>query len=119
MRDAEIRRLKLASGGQTGVDRAALAVAFALGPAGRPAVPGGGAGSGDRAGGVPGLAGRASDRRLECRWSPREPTPRRVRSGGARSGSVAAGRVPARGHPLYTPRALPESVLPHPFTVGE
>lgn len=37
----------------------------------------------------------------------------------ARFGSVAAGRVPARGRPLYTPRALPESVLPHPFTVGE
>ena len=31
LRDAEIRRLKLASGGQTGVDRAALDVALALG----------------------------------------------------------------------------------------
>ena len=29
-----------------------------------------------------------------------------------------AGRVPARGRPLYTPRALPESGLPHPFTIG-
>ncbi|MBS1213014.1 MAG: hypothetical protein H6R26_1631, partial [Proteobacteria bacterium] len=83
------------------------------------ALPRGGAGSGDRAGGVPGLAGRAPDRRLERRWSPRAPTPRRVGGGGARSGSVAAGRVPARGRPFYTPRALPESVLPHPFTVGE
>ena len=31
LRDAEIRRLKLASGGQTGVDRAALDVGLALG----------------------------------------------------------------------------------------
>ena len=33
-------------------------------------------------------------------------------------GGVDAGRVPARGRPLYTPCALPESGLPHPFTVG-
>ena len=87
-------------------------------PPSRQAVSGGGAGGGDRLGGISGLAGREPDRRVERGRPPREPTAGGVRSGGTLFGGAIACRVPARGRPLYTPCALPESGLPHPFTVG-
>ena len=49
---------------------------------------------------------------------PRESQRPGVYAAAARGLEAFAGRVPARGRPLYTPCALPESGLPHPFTVG-